>query len=363
MAERKRMSMDQMTHARDHMEDRGQRRPEVVDLSSIRGVKYFSPKEGPNTINIVPFVIATNNHPMVRAKKASIGDLSWSLDIWVHQKIGEGEESVLCNKKTYGGKCPICDRVGELYDAAGPKGAQDKGSYAMAGALKASRRTYLNVQSFIKGEAQELAVYHASHFLFTQELIAESTACEDGTEIINFADPVDGTLVKFRAEEMEDFKGAFECKSFKFPDRQEELEEGLEDKAIPFDKYLKVLTSEQVTAIMYGGPVAEAEDEDSPAPTPAKTKAPPVEEEDEDSPRPPKRSRLAPVPDPEPETPAQKPTRKAAPAAEVSKSTPKAETAQADPRCPSGHGFGLSCYGSFTECKGCPKGDDCMMED
>lgn len=368
MAERKRMSMDQMTHARDHMEDKGQRRPEAVDLNGVRGAKYWSPKDGPNTINIVPFVIATNNHPLVRAKKAAIGDLSWCLDIWTHSKIGENEETVLCNKKTYGGKCPICDRVGELYDAAGPKGVNDKSAYSQAGDLKASRRTYLNVQPFLKGEPQDLAVFHASHFLFTQELIAEATACEDGAEIVNFADPVEGTLVKFRGEELEDFNKAIECKAFKFPERSEELEAGLEDKAIPFDKYLKILTSDQVRDLMYGAPAAgdaATEQDDAPPPPSLKRRAAAVEEEEEDpdAPKPRPRSRASVVAqDPAPEKPVAVPPAPEPPVAQA-KTQPKAAPVQADSRCPSGHGFGLSCYGSFPECKNCPVGDDCMMED
>lgn len=363
MAERKRMSMDQMTHARDHVDDKGQRRPEAVDLAGVRGVKYYAPKEGPNTINIVPFVIATNNHPLVRAKKAIIGDLTWSLDIWVHMKVGENEETLLCPKKTYGTKCPICDRVSELYDAAGPKGATDKSAWAMAGALKASRRTYLNVQPFIKGEPQELQVFHASHFLFTAELISEATACEDGAPIVNFADPVDGTLVKFRGEALEDFNGAIECKSFKFPERQEELEAGLEDKAIPFDKYLKVLTSEQIASVMYGNASTEAEDPGTDSeesgnrtvtPRGSSSSKPPVEEEeDEDAPRP-RGSRPRVQEDTAPATTASTPK---------TEPTPAPEPTQADSRCPSGHGFGLSHYQNHPECKKCKVGDDCMMVD
>lgn len=240
----------------------------VMDYKKVDGeVEFFSPKEGRNRINIIPYTIKTKNHPLVRKGEFEIGDKDYVMDIFTHRGVGPSEATVLCLKNTYGKPCPICEQSALL---------KKQGKEEEAAALKASRRVFYNVQDLKNPD--KLLVFEASHFLFEKELIDEARDDEEGG-FVDFADEEAGKEIKFRCSKVT--KGGFEFnefKSFSFEDRDENIPDELLENAISFDEILNVPTYEEVEKILYG----QDDDDDDEAPAAKKSKSKSVEEDDDD---------------------------------------------------------------------------------
>jgi hypothetical protein len=183
-----------------------------------------------------------------------VGDLDYTLDIWVHKNIGPSESDIVCLKKNYGKSCPICDQADE-YKNAGKKDEFD--------AYKAKRRVFYNVRDAMKPD-DGLMVLEQSHFLFEKELIEEAKNSAEGEGIIDFADPVEGKTVKFRGSAGTYMgKASIEPKNFGFIDRDTPVTK-LVKLSVAFDALLTVCTSDQMVALMNG---ADEDEEDETPPT------------------------------------------------------------------------------------------------
>lgn len=228
----------------------------VMNWKKVEGdVIFFSPIEGRNRINIVPYEIKTKNHPLVKRGEFEIGDKDYVMDIFVHRGVGPSEASVLCLKSTYGKPCPICEQSAIL---------RKQGKEKEAGDLKASRRVFYNIQDM--KEPDKLKIFETSHYLFEKELIDEARDDEEGG-FIDFADPIDGKEIKFRASDVQ--KGSIkykEFKSFSFEDRDDPISDELLESAISFDEIMNVPTYEEVEKILFG----QDDDEDEESETSAK---------------------------------------------------------------------------------------------
>lgn len=234
----------------------GTGRKNVMDWKQIdREISFYSPSEGRNRINIIPYEIKSKNHPLVKRGEMEIGDKDYVMDIFVHRGVGATEGSVICLKETYGKPCPICEQMALL---------RKQGKDKEAGDLKPSRRVFYNVENLKEpGKAQ---VFETSHYLFEKEMIEEARDDEEGG-FVDFADPVEGKEVKFRANKVK--KNGFEYseyKSFSFEDRDEPLDDSLIENAISFDEIMCVPTYEDVEKMFYGTEDDDEEDEDEDKP-------------------------------------------------------------------------------------------------
>ena len=356
----------------------------VMDWKKVDGnVEFFSPKEGRNRINIIPYTIKTKNHPLVKRGEFEIGDKDYVMDIFTHRGVGPSEASVLCLKSTYGKPCPICEYAAQLKK----QGKEDE-----AGALKPSRRCFYNVQDCKNPD--KLLVFEASHFLFEKELIDEARDDEEGG-FVDFADEEAGKEIKFRCSKVS--KGGFEFnefKSFSFEDRDENIPDELLESAISFDEIMNVPTYEEVEKILYG---KDEEDDDEPAPK-SKNKHHEEEDDEDDEPEPPKKKSSKKVEDDDDEDeddekPAKKPVKKqpveedddedepvAKPKAKSksveeddededddeddedekpAKKSSKKECAGDCEKCPFGHKFGVDAD-DFDDCDDCDIWDKCI---
>ncbi|WP_405289521.1 hypothetical protein [Methanobrevibacter sp.] len=223
-----------------------------MDWKKVDGeVQFFSPVEGRNRINIIPYVIKSKNHPLVKKGEFEIGDKDYVMDVYVHRGVGPSEASVLCLKNTYGKPCPICEQSQVL---------RKQGKEEEAGALKASRRVFYNVQDLKNPDT--LKVFEASHYLFEKELIDEARDDDEGG-FVDFADEETGKEIKFRCSKVTKGKLEFnEFKSFSFEDRDENIPDELLENAISFDEILRVPTYDEVEKILYGRDDDDDEEDD-----------------------------------------------------------------------------------------------------
>ena len=233
-------------------------------------IKFFSPAEGKHRINIIPYVIKTKNHPLVKSGEAEIGEKDYVLDFYAHRGVGPAEKTVLCLKNTYGKPCPICEQAAALRKA---------GKEKEANALKPSRRVVYNIEDL--KEPGVLKVFETSHYLFEKELIEEARDDDEGG-FIDFADEEEGMEIKFRASKVTKNGMEFtEFKSFGFEDRDDPLDKKLLEDAISFDELLTVPTYEEAEKILYGDD-EEDEDDDEDEPKSKKSKKSKSYDEDDE---------------------------------------------------------------------------------
>jgi hypothetical protein len=338
----------------------------VINYRNYDGdVTFFNPAEGKHRINIVPYIIKSKNHPLVKKGEAEIGEMDYVLDFYVHRGVGPAEKSVLCLKNTFEKPCPICEHSASLRKA---------GKEKEANALKPSHRVVYNIEDL--KEPGKIKVFETSHYLFEKELIEEARDDENGG-FVDFADPEEGKEIKFRASKATKNKIEFtEFKSFSFEDRDEELDSDLVESAISFDELLNVPTYEEVEKVLYGDDDSEY-DNDEGEEKPSKKSKPKDDEDDEEKPSKKSKSKS------DDEDDEEKPSKKSKPKDDEDdeekpskKSKSKSDDEEEDNEegeekpakkncgkdcgdCPFGHKFGKDCD-EFSECDDCDIWDKCV---
>lgn len=286
----------------------------VMDWKKVdEEINFFSPQEGRNRINIIPYTIKTRNHPLVRRGEWDIGCKDYVMDIFVHRGVGPSEANVLCLKSNYGKPCPICEQL-ELLKKQGKEEESKK--------LKPTRRVFYNIQDL--KEPDKLKVFETSHFLFEKELIDEARDDDEGG-FVDFADEEAGKEIKFRCSKVS--KGGYEFnefKSFSFEDREKNIPDELLESAISFDEIMNVPTYEESEKILFG----QDEDDDE-------------EQEDDEEPE---------------DNESIKPTKK------IAKQTMEDEEPSkksSNGNCPFNHCFGKDCE-NYDDCDDCDCWDKCV---
>lgn len=223
-----------------------------LDTSKHENVQFFKPNDGKNSIDILPWIIKTDNY--VGGMEAGFED--YVLDIWVHYGIGTNEDAFLCLKNTLGKPCPICEEMKNLKDD------EDVDESIIEG-LKPKRRCIYNIID-LKHEDKGVQLWDVSHFLFEKELLEEAET-SDG-ETITFSDLENGKTIQFRTTE-ESRPGRRgktitykKFKSFTFRDR-DPYQEDILDETFPLDEMLVIPTYEEVKKALLGEENESSEDE------------------------------------------------------------------------------------------------------
>lgn len=328
----------------------------VMNYKKVDGeISFFSPQEGKNRINIVPYVIKTKNHPLVKKGEMEIGDSDYVMDIFVHRGVGPTEASVICLKQTYGKPCPICEEAQRL---------RKDGKEKEAGELKASRRVFYNIEDL--KEPGKLKIFEASHYLFEKELIDEARDDDEGG-YVDFADPEEGREIKFRCSKTKKGELSFnEFKSFSFEERDEAISDDLLESAVSFDEIMTVPSYEEVEKIFYGSEDDDEEDDEKPAKKSSK-KADDEDEDDEAEEKPVKKSKNVEEDEDEDEQyedekPAKKSSKKSdeEDSDEDEDEKPAKKSCGKDCKeCPFGHKFGKD-TDEFDDCDDCDLWEKCI---
>lgn len=255
--------------------DAGFKVSRVLDMTEYDDVKWYTVKEGKNEIDIIPYEVKSDKHP----KGRPVGELDYKLLVAVHRFVGDGKDSVVCLRETYGEPCPICEERQRMIDSDEYTYKDDE-----VRNLKPSERVFYNVIDLL-GDSDEVMLFESSNFEFQKELIEEAEQGRDADgEIIPFAELLGGYSVKFRGSEREgEFKSSksYKPKSFKFIER-DDYDESILDEVFPIDEMLIRPTYDEVKKIADGMYFSDDDDEDE---KPKKSRRHNRDEDEDEEPR------------------------------------------------------------------------------
>lgn len=230
-----------------------------------KDVKFYRPsfdaesKSNINRLDIVPYEITTNNHPLVSKGSWKIGQKDYMLEVYVHRSIGPDYATVICPRETYGKKCPICDKMFEAYKAGDKK---------TGNLLRAKRRSIYNVISRNRDADDEIMIWDAPYTWSEERIIAAKAMEEDVSgKKVNFAHPTEGNTIAFNAT-LSDLQPAnakepvIEPKEYRFLPRDNSLIPFV-SKAYPLDAMLKVSSYDELEALLYASASDEPDDNDT----------------------------------------------------------------------------------------------------
>lgn len=240
-------------------------------------VEFYKIKDaGDYSIDIIPFKIASKNHPGTR-EGAKVGDETYNLDFWIHKNVGPRQMTVICPAETLGKPCPICEAAAQAKTEHGYQAKEFTD-------LKPKHRVMYNIVD-PDDKDEKIKVYEESFALFEKALVevAGAKGRRKGKDFIRFGNIEEGWTVSFTAES-KSFNGSkfFEFTAFDLDQREEPHDKSLVKSAYSLDEYMVVKTYEELAALMTGDDDA-TEDEDEEAP--AKEEKPPKKEEESDNPK------------------------------------------------------------------------------
>ncbi len=204
-------------------------------VDDFKGAK-FQAKEGNHLIDIIPYLAGSQD------PKLNEGDRSYMVDVYVHQKVGTNEDSILCPSSNYRGeKCPICEYQAKMQQSKQFSDEELK-------TLKPKRRCLYNVICYDtpEQEAKGVQVWEASYHLTENEILGIARNRRGGGHVA-FADPDEGKSIDFYREGT---GAATRYKGYMFVDREGATisDEDL-DAAYCLDELLDIKTYDEINDI------------------------------------------------------------------------------------------------------------------
>lgn len=204
------------------------------------GTSFFKPKKGTHNIDVIPYRITVDDHPIGAAK----GEEWYQRTIYVHYNVGPEEKTYLC-RKTVGQRCPICEHAAKL------RKKNREEDEEIINALKPKERELYNVIDTDNPD-EGIQLFEMSYFLFGKLLETEMNDGDDS--YVGFADPTDGYTLKVRFTEKTMGQGNpfLETSRIDFVERKKPYKVDIIDKAVDLDRILNVLSYEELEAIFTG---------------------------------------------------------------------------------------------------------------
>ena len=208
-------------------------------------VKWYKQKEDENNLIILPFIIQSKNNPLLRKdNRWKVGDTDYVLEVYVHRFVGPGNQSIICLNRNFGKPCPICEEAENLKE----KGKDKEANFP-------SRRVIYNVLD-ADNLKEGVMIFENSYSLFEDKLLfAERSKVKDGKHIC-VAQVDNGYIIRCYGRKVK--KGGYEYVeflNFEFDERNEKQENAVKDNldnVIDLDKYMNVLTYDEIQEILYG---------------------------------------------------------------------------------------------------------------
>ena len=313
-------------------------------------VNAFKPEGGTEvTFDIVPYYVKDEKHLDNQKHKddATVGELWWKKSIRVHRDVGPDGVQIIC-PTTQGDRCPICE-YGKMLRKEGKEWEEVKEIFP-------KNRTLFFIVPIDASDCEEdytegeVHVMDVSDHLFVEALDDEVKADLDYED---FANPWYGFSIKARFKEESLGKVKYASTSrIDFVERAKQYDDEFIDSLPCLDDFIKVLTYEEIQALMdYTGEVDDVAEEEDERPKrkspkrPAKKQDEPEEVEEVDE-----------VPEEEPE---EKPKPKPKPKPKAR--TPKSKEELVCPHSDDGLEFGVD-TDKYDVCDDCKIWKQCNAE-
>jgi len=242
-----------MSRHNEQVESAGGNYPTIFDKNKIpEGRKFWKPTKGDHIIDIIPF-FAGPNHPRV-----SEGEVSYVLDLYVHNGIGPKREPFVCKAKNFQQTDPICDWI-----------ARNRLSTEEWKKFSPKRRTvYLVwVHDDEKEEAKGLQIWEVAHFFFESHVDEIAKSPRGGGAVV-FSDVDTGKSIAFSIKVSGKYtdgngkeRDSLIYVGHRFVDREEAIPDEILEQSFPLDSIVKMNPSdeEMETALnfMIDGPITK----------------------------------------------------------------------------------------------------------
>lgn len=243
--------------------DSGTEYPSIIDKTKLpEGRTIWKPKAGEYLIDIIPF-FAGSQHP-----KVSEGDLSYVIDLWVHQGVGPLNTPYVCQTKTFHENDPICEYI------ASKRIPTDEWKK-----ISAKRRTLYLVwvhDEDRKEEKKGIQIWDVAHFFFEAK-VDEIAKSPRGGGAISFSDVDNGKSIAFTIRKSGTYTDAggqqrdsLEYLGHRFIDREKPIPEKILEQTFALDEVIVMHPDdEEVSDAFYGrkntsGRTTTAEEDDIP---------------------------------------------------------------------------------------------------
>lgn len=224
----------------------GKKGKSIFDFSSLEhSPTFYNTIEGYNLFDIMPFIVATKNHP----QEVAMGMIDYVVEVYVHSGIGLLNNSYICLEKTFGKPCFVCQERKRIMEEE-----KKDWKHPDVSALGCSRKVLHNVID-LKNLDKGLQLFYGSYAYFEKELLdaVNDYKIKNGlAEPPLFSDLIDGKSISFKAtaEKWGEIP-YFKYKNFTLEDRTASYDPGILNMTIPLDSIFHIPTFEEVQKSYY----------------------------------------------------------------------------------------------------------------
>jgi hypothetical protein len=334
--DRKKLKMDASKRGKisyDKRDDKGRFRDFFNPAKMENISKWWAPK-GEHLIDIIPYYAGAND-PQIPEGRGT-----YLLDIFVHPKVGPGEDTFVCPVQ-YHERCPICEERKRRSDAGEDYETRIK-------PLNTSRRVAYNVvvRDNGKEEKKGIQIFEIAHWFMEKTLIKIAKNPRGGRD--EFWDADTGKSIAFERTGTGAQNTQYD--GHRLVDRDYIISDEELEAAHCLDDLIHRASYEEISKAFFGGdtPTSDIESEESMNPEDGEEEEVATEPEDsyED--------------DPEPDEPPPTPARKKKKAVKK-KAVKKKKKALSCPYADSGLVFGKN-FDEYEECDNCNISTQCEIE-
>lgn len=216
--------------------------------------EYYLDKRKKNLIDIIPFVITQPWYKKLHTPEGEvlgddydIGFFDYKLELPIHSNIGQPQKrQILCRKKAFGEPCYICEQASLMWKSKAVPDTEIR-------KLNIAWKNWFNVID-LNSDPNKVLVWYVSYVNFEKSARERSNLGEQG--VITYAHLSLGKTIEFEGgkktmKTKEGEKPFLESQAINFLDR-EEYNPKIIEQTCSFDKFVTILSYEEVRAIFNG---------------------------------------------------------------------------------------------------------------
>jgi hypothetical protein len=234
-----------------------ERKEEKIEFGSIfdkekipKGIEFWRPEKGEHLIDVLPFFTGKQN------PRNNKGDICHVLDLWVHMRVGPEGLPVVCPKRNWDKRCPICEWMNA--NRSYPEN------------LKVKRRTVYLVwvhDEERKEEKKGPMLWEVAYYFFAKHLDEISQLPRGGGQV-TYQDHEKGKSIHFKVKASGSYidaegkkRDSIEFTGHQFLEREAPIPDAVLNKQFPLDEAIKMHPEFEYIEKMLGMGTDDAEEE------------------------------------------------------------------------------------------------------